>query len=129
VSSFAWALLLALQLKLGALGAWPQIEPRIIKRLARNRPGATLSIPSFWAIWRGRLRSSGRPARQSACGDHCRRDPGTGVHADDLRGLRRLRLFAASIRDHVISRPRVLIWMRRSFAFVALGAKLALSDR
>jgi hypothetical protein len=38
-------------------------------------------------------------------------------------------LFAASIRDHVISRPRVLIWMRRSFAFVALGAKLALSDR
>jgi len=40
-------------------------------------------------------------------------------------------LFAASIRDHVISRPRVLSWMRRSFAaaFVALGAKLALSDR
>jgi threonine/homoserine/homoserine lactone efflux protein len=40
-------------------------------------------------------------------------------------------LFAASIRDHVISRPRVLAWMRRSFAaaFVALGAKLALSDR
>src|SRR5215203_3535124 len=25
-------------------------------------------------------------------------------------------LFAASIRDHVISRPRVLTWMRRSFA-------------
>jgi threonine/homoserine/homoserine lactone efflux protein len=40
-------------------------------------------------------------------------------------------LFAAAIRDHVISRPRVLAWMRRSFAaaFVALGAKLALSDR
>jgi threonine/homoserine/homoserine lactone efflux protein len=40
-------------------------------------------------------------------------------------------LFAASIRDHVISRPRVLIWMRRTFAaaFVALGAKLALADR
>ena len=40
-------------------------------------------------------------------------------------------LFAASIRDHVISRPRVLIWMRRSFAaaFVALGAKLASADR
>jgi threonine/homoserine/homoserine lactone efflux protein len=40
-------------------------------------------------------------------------------------------LFAASIRDHVISRPRVLIWMRRSFAaaFVALGARLALTDR
>jgi threonine/homoserine/homoserine lactone efflux protein len=40
-------------------------------------------------------------------------------------------LFAAAIRDHVISRPRVLTWMRRSFAaaFVALGAKLALADR
>ena len=40
-------------------------------------------------------------------------------------------LFAASIRNHVISRPRVLDWMRRAFAgaFVALGAKLALTER
>jgi threonine/homoserine/homoserine lactone efflux protein len=40
-------------------------------------------------------------------------------------------LFAAAVRDHVISRPRVLTWMRRIFAgaFVALGAKLALADR
>jgi threonine/homoserine/homoserine lactone efflux protein len=40
-------------------------------------------------------------------------------------------LFAASVRNHVISRPRVLAWMRRSFAaaFVALGAKLALTER
>jgi threonine/homoserine/homoserine lactone efflux protein len=40
-------------------------------------------------------------------------------------------LFAASIRDHVISRPRILTWMRRTFAgaFAALGAKLALADR
>ena len=40
-------------------------------------------------------------------------------------------LFAASIRDHVISRPRVLTWMRRTFAgaFAALGARLALTDR
>lgn len=39
-------------------------------------------------------------------------------------------LFAARIRDHVISRPRILTWMRRSFAgaFVALGAKLALAE-
>jgi threonine/homoserine/homoserine lactone efflux protein len=38
-------------------------------------------------------------------------------------------LFAASIRNHVVSRPRVLTWMRRAFAgaFVALGAKLALA--
>jgi threonine/homoserine/homoserine lactone efflux protein len=40
-------------------------------------------------------------------------------------------LFAAAIRNHVISRPRVLIWMRRTFAaaFVALGARLALAER
>jgi threonine/homoserine/homoserine lactone efflux protein len=40
-------------------------------------------------------------------------------------------LFAASLRTHVISRPRVLTWMRRTFAaaFVALGAKLALAER
>jgi threonine/homoserine/homoserine lactone efflux protein len=40
-------------------------------------------------------------------------------------------LFAASIRDHVISRPRVLRWMRRAFAgaFAVLGAKLAFADR
>jgi threonine/homoserine/homoserine lactone efflux protein len=39
--------------------------------------------------------------------------------------------FAAAIRNHVISRPRVLTWMRRTFAgaFVALGAKLALAER
>jgi threonine/homoserine/homoserine lactone efflux protein len=40
-------------------------------------------------------------------------------------------LFAASIRSHVISRPRVLAWMRRTFAvaFVALGIKLAVAER
>ena len=40
-------------------------------------------------------------------------------------------LFAAAIRDRIISRPRVLTWMRRTFAgaFVLLGAKLALADR
>jgi len=40
-------------------------------------------------------------------------------------------LFAASIRDHVISRPRVLTWMRRTFAgaFAVLGANLAFADR
>jgi threonine/homoserine/homoserine lactone efflux protein len=40
-------------------------------------------------------------------------------------------LFAASIREHVISRPVVLTWMRRSFAaaFAALGAKLEFAER
>jgi threonine/homoserine/homoserine lactone efflux protein len=40
-------------------------------------------------------------------------------------------LFAAVIRAHVISRPSVLTWMRRTFAaaFVALGARLALAER
>ena len=40
-------------------------------------------------------------------------------------------LFAAAMRDHVISRPAVMAWMRRAFAaaFVALGARLALTER
>ncbi len=39
--------------------------------------------------------------------------------------------FAASVRDHVLSRPAILLWLRRTFAaaFVALGAKLALAER
>jgi threonine/homoserine/homoserine lactone efflux protein len=39
--------------------------------------------------------------------------------------------FAAFMRAHVLSRPTVLTWMRRSFAagFVALGMRLALSAR
>jgi threonine/homoserine/homoserine lactone efflux protein len=40
-------------------------------------------------------------------------------------------LFAASVRRHIIARPRILTWMRRAFAgaFVALGAKLAFAER
>jgi threonine/homoserine/homoserine lactone efflux protein len=40
-------------------------------------------------------------------------------------------LFAAAVREHVISRPLVLTWMRRTFAaaFLALGARLAVSER
>lgn len=39
-------------------------------------------------------------------------------------------LFAASLRDRVISRPTVMAWLRRSFvAFAALGARLALAER
>jgi threonine/homoserine/homoserine lactone efflux protein len=39
--------------------------------------------------------------------------------------------FAAAIRNHVLSRPRVLTWMRRVFAgaFGALGARLAFAER
>lgn len=39
--------------------------------------------------------------------------------------------FAAGVRDQVISRPKVMTWIRRVFAgaFVALGAKLALTER
>lgn len=38
---------------------------------------------------------------------------------------------AAAMRDHVLSSPRIVTWMRRSFAaaFVALGAKLAFAER
>jgi threonine/homoserine/homoserine lactone efflux protein len=40
-------------------------------------------------------------------------------------------VFAAAVRRHVIGRPSVVRWMRRTFAgsFVALSAKLALSSR
>jgi threonine/homoserine/homoserine lactone efflux protein len=40
-------------------------------------------------------------------------------------------LFAASVRDRVITRPKVMTWLRRSFAagFAALGARLALAER
>ena len=40
-------------------------------------------------------------------------------------------LCAALVRAHLLSRPRVLTWMRRTFAaaFIALGAKLAFADR
>lgn len=40
-------------------------------------------------------------------------------------------LFAATVRDRVISRPKVLTWMRRTFAaaFVGLGLQLALAGR
>jgi threonine/homoserine/homoserine lactone efflux protein len=40
-------------------------------------------------------------------------------------------VFAAAVREHIVSRPRVLTWMRRTFAaaFVALGVRLALTER
>ena len=40
-------------------------------------------------------------------------------------------LFAAAMRAHVISRPAIMIWMRRTFAaaFVLLGLRLALTER
>lgn len=40
-------------------------------------------------------------------------------------------LFAAAMRAHVISRPTVMTWMRRTFAaaFVMLGLRLALQER
>ncbi len=40
-------------------------------------------------------------------------------------------VFAAAVRKQIISRPRVLTWMRRSFgaAFLALAGRLALTER
>jgi threonine/homoserine/homoserine lactone efflux protein len=40
-------------------------------------------------------------------------------------------LFAASVRDRIVTRPKVMSWLRRSFAlgFAALGARLALAER
>ena len=40
-------------------------------------------------------------------------------------------VFAAAVRTHVISKPVVMAWLRRSFgaAFVALAGRLAVTDR
>lgn len=40
-------------------------------------------------------------------------------------------LFAATARDKVLFRPKLMLWIRKSFAaaFVALGLKLALAER
>jgi threonine/homoserine/homoserine lactone efflux protein len=40
-------------------------------------------------------------------------------------------LFAAGVRDRVVTRPRVMRWLRRAFAggFALLGAKLAFAER
>jgi threonine/homoserine/homoserine lactone efflux protein len=40
-------------------------------------------------------------------------------------------LFAASVRDRIVTRPKAMTWLRRAFAggFAALGAKLALAER
>ena len=40
-------------------------------------------------------------------------------------------LFAASVRDRIVSRPKVMRWLRRGFAgaFAALGVRLALAER
>jgi threonine/homoserine/homoserine lactone efflux protein len=40
-------------------------------------------------------------------------------------------LFAASVRDRIVTRPRAMTWLRRAFAggFAALGARLALAER
>jgi threonine/homoserine/homoserine lactone efflux protein len=40
-------------------------------------------------------------------------------------------LFAAYVRDRIVTRPRVMTWLRRGFAggFALLGAKLAFAER
>ena len=40
-------------------------------------------------------------------------------------------LFAAGVRDHIVTRPGVMTWLRRGFAggFAALGARLAFAER
>jgi threonine/homoserine/homoserine lactone efflux protein len=68
------------------------------------------------------------------------KDPSALIHMVELSAIFMLLtlvifvgygVFAAAVRKQVISRPRVLTWMRRVFAgaFVALGARLALADR
>jgi threonine/homoserine/homoserine lactone efflux protein len=71
------------------------------------------------------------------------------IAADDARPLRRMLelgaafmamtfavfvlygLFAASVRDRIITRPAAMMWLRRAFAggFAALGLRLALAEK
>lgn len=67
-------------------------------------------------------------------------EPGASLHMVELSAVFMLvtfvvfvgyGVFAASVRTQVISRPRVMIWMRRVVAssFVGLGAKLVPTTR
>jgi threonine/homoserine/homoserine lactone efflux protein len=40
-------------------------------------------------------------------------------------------LFAAAVRDRIVTEPKVMTWLRRAFAggFAALGARLTLAER
>jgi threonine/homoserine/homoserine lactone efflux protein len=40
-------------------------------------------------------------------------------------------LLAAAVRDNLLARPRLMVWLRRAFAgsFAALGARLVITDR
>jgi threonine/homoserine/homoserine lactone efflux protein len=40
-------------------------------------------------------------------------------------------LFAAKVRDRIVTRPKVMAWLRRGFAagFAGLGARLAFAER
>jgi hypothetical protein len=69
VSSFAWALKPALDLKLGSLGNWPNVEPRIIEHLDRmvrrhNEDGEPIPIDwmSFLTLINGLCLSSVYPS-------------------------------------------------------------------
>ncbi len=68
VSSFAWALPRALELKLGALGAWPKIEPKIIEKLSTilrrvDEDGAPLplNLPAIESAYRWLVVQFGLP--------------------------------------------------------------------
>ena len=53
------------------------------------------------------------------------------VHGDDVCGFRALRPVRGVVRDRVVTRPKVMTWLRRGFAggFAALGARLAFAER
>lgn len=68
VSSFAWALPLALKLKLGVLGAWPTVEPKTIEKLdsivrrfdPEGKP-IPLDLPTIDRAYRWLIRQFGLP--------------------------------------------------------------------
>ncbi|MGH3499563.1 MAG: LysE family translocator [Nocardioidaceae bacterium] len=94
--------------------------------------GVTYLLYMAWAMWKekGALSVEEKPAPRSSA-----RVVLSGILVNVLNPKLALffvayGLFSAVVRNHVLARPRVVTWMRRTFAgdFVALCARLALSD-
>jgi threonine/homoserine/homoserine lactone efflux protein len=69
---------------------------------------------------------AGQPKRHLADGG-----PERCVHGAHLRRVHPYGVFAATVRTQVISRPKVMLWLRRTFAatYVLLAGRLAADSR
>ncbi|MEM6440983.1 MAG: LysE family translocator [Pseudomonadota bacterium] len=117
----------------GALDVTPESRPEPLLRIARNGMLLNVLNPKLSVFFLAFLPQF-MPAGVSA---------GAGAAAGPLAGLALVFMLltfgvflvygaaASAARAHVLSRPRVMAWLRRSFAaaFALLGARLALAER